>query len=380
VKRGGVLALAAGLGLLALWLQRESAGGTFDAVERGLVSWLAANAGGPPPLPPMTLVLYDEESSELSGADRMEVLDGALFARAAAKLGAVAVGVEGLPGDPRRMIEAAGAIPVFGGYDWQDPPGTGWTPLPGDPRETWPEVPGLAGRGGRFARGFLAPPRSVGRSGEVAVVGRNGGRTVASFLALAWASAGGVRVASITAQDDGLRGGGRVLPVGAAGTARFWPGAATQVITLNELLVMAESFERQGGAATLEGRVVVLARATPEVARVERGGQVVTPVELWAVAWEAVRTNRLFVLPGWWATVGWALLGCLMAFGPASRTARGALLGGFFALLVYGLAALALFQESRLLLPAGPVVIMLVVALLAGRWGRRAGWFGSKAS
>ena len=201
MKRGGVLALAAGLGLLALWLQRESAAGTFEVVERGLVAWLAANAGGPPPLPPMTLVLYDEESSELSGAGRMEVLDGALFARAAARLGAVAVGVEGLPGDPRRMLEAAGAVPVFGGYDWQEPPGAGWTPLRGGPQATWPEVPGLAGRGGRFTRGFLAPPRSAGRAGEVVVLGRNGDRTVASFLALAWAAAGGVRVSAVEWQD-----------------------------------------------------------------------------------------------------------------------------------------------------------------------------------
>ena len=375
MKRVALAGLVAGLTVLALWLQRESARGTFDFLERGLVSWLAANATTTEPLPPMTIVLYDEEALQLAGAERLAVLDGALFARAAARLGAAAAGIEGLQGDPRRMIEAAGRMPVFGGYELDQPPGTGWTPLLGEPPLTWEEVPGLAGRPERFARGFLAPPSGWDGAREILLVGRNGDRQVPSFLVLAWTACQGLRATSLQVEGEAIKAAGRVLPVGRKGAAHFLPGMAPSVMTMNELLVQAERFEREGGDSSLQGQVVVLARATADVARVSSaGGAAVTPVELWGSAWEAARTNRLFLRPGWWFTAALVATGCVLALGPIGRSWRGALLAGFFALLVYGLVALAFFQGSRLLLPAGPVLFMLVAGLAAGRLGRRAGW------
>ncbi len=375
MRRVAVAGLVAGLTLLALWAQHESARGTFDFLERGLVSWLAANATTTEPLPRMTLVLYDDEALQLAGADRLAVLDGALFARAASRLGAAAAGIEGLQGDPRRMIEAAGRMPVFGGYEFDQPPGTGWTPLLGEPPETWEEVPGLAGRPERFARGFLAAPRGWDGSREILLVGRNGERSVPSFLVLAWTAAQGLRATSLQVEGEALKAAGRILPIGRTGAAHFLPETSPSVMTMNELLVQAERFEREGGDSGLQGQVVVLARATADVARVSSGGgAAVTPAELWASAWEAARTNRLFLLPGWWFTVALVATGCTLALGPGARSWRGALLAGFFALLVYALVALALFQGSRLLLPAGPFLFMLVAGLAAGRWGRRAGW------
>ena len=67
MKRTAVVSVVAVLAILVLWLQREQARGTFDVVERAFVSWLAANTGGHQPLPPLTLVLYDDEASELAG-------------------------------------------------------------------------------------------------------------------------------------------------------------------------------------------------------------------------------------------------------------------------------------------------------------------------
>lgn len=95
MKRPPVLFLLAGLAVLAFWLQRESARGTFDLIQRGFLSWLAANTSATKVLPPLTLVLYDEEASELAGTGRMAMLDGALFARAVWRLGALGAELKG---------------------------------------------------------------------------------------------------------------------------------------------------------------------------------------------------------------------------------------------------------------------------------------------
>ena len=60
MKRLPVLLLFVGLAILAFWLQRESTRGTFDLVQRGFLSWLAANTSPAKVLPPLTLVLYDD--------------------------------------------------------------------------------------------------------------------------------------------------------------------------------------------------------------------------------------------------------------------------------------------------------------------------------
>ena len=192
MKRVPVLLFLIGLTIFAFWLQRESTRGTFDLVQRGCLSWLAANTSATKVLPPLTLVLYDDEASELAGTGRMAMLDGALFVRAVLRLGALGAGVEGLTGDPTRMVEAAGRMPVFGGYDSSAAPGSGWTPLKGAPGTGWTEMTGLVGRPARLARGFLtAPVGSGGGPKSIQVAARNSDRAVPSFLALAWAAAQG---------------------------------------------------------------------------------------------------------------------------------------------------------------------------------------------
>jgi len=104
MKRVPVLLLVVGLVIFASWLHGESSRGTFDSVQRAFLSWLAANSPAPKMLPPLTLVLYDDEASEMAGTERMAMLDGALFVRAVLRLGASGAGVEGLTGDPTRMI------------------------------------------------------------------------------------------------------------------------------------------------------------------------------------------------------------------------------------------------------------------------------------
>lgn len=371
-------AVLAVLALLAAWMQRENARGTFDPVERAFVSWLAANSGGKGALPPLTLVLYDEEASELAGTGRMAMLDGALFARAASRLGALGAGIVGLSGDPTRMIEAAGGMPVFGGYDISAPPGLGWTPLRGAPDERWEEVPGLAGRPGRFARGFLSPPTGEAGPREIRLAGRNGDRAVPSFLALAWAVANGWRWSEINAEPPALLGPDGRMVLDCAGSARFLPFGMPVTMTMNELLVAAEKFEREGGVSPVRGHVMVLAPATSDVTRVSTGGlRPVTPAEQWAQAWEAVRGNRLFLAPGWWYSPVVVLAGGALGLGPARRTTRASLVAGLFALLVFTLLALGVFGSTRVVLPLVPTSLTLLVALLLGRAGRAAGWFGT---
>ena len=376
MKRAPVLVLVIALAVLAFWLQRESTRGTFDLVQRGFLSWLAANSSATKILPPLTLVLYDDEASELAGTGRMAMLDGALFARAASRLGALGAGVEGLTGDPTRIIEAAGRMPVFGGYDPSVAPGSGWTPLSGEPGTGWPEMAGLVGRPARFARGVLAPPVGGGGAKSIQVAARNADRAVPSFLALAWAAAQGWQWSELRADPSGLRGPSGQLLLDQTGATQFLPAAGPSVTTMNELLVMAEKFEREGGAAPLSGHMVVLARATSEVTRVAGEGlKPVTPMEQWASAWEAVRTNRLFHSPGWWYPLVVAAAAGVLALGPARRSNSGALLAGFFALLVFAMIALAVFASARVALPAALTLLTLAAGLMVGRAGYKGGWF-----
>jgi hypothetical protein len=376
MKRAPVLVLVIALAVLAFWLQRESTRGTFDLVQRGFLSWLAANSSATKILPPLTLVLYDDEASELAGTGRMAMLDGALFARAASRLGALGAGVEGLTGDPTRIIEAAGRMPVFGGYDPSVAPGSGWTPLSGEPGTGWPEMAGLVGRSARFARGVLAPPVGGGGAKSIQVAARNADRAVPSFLALAWAAAQGWQWSELRADPSGLRGPSGQLLLDQTGATQFLPAAGPSVTTMNELLVMAEKFEREGGAAPLSGHMVVLARATSEVTRVAGEGlKPVTPMEQWASAWEAVRTNRLFHSPGWWYPLVVAAAAGVLALGPARRSNSGALLAGFFALLVFAMIALAVFASARVALPAALTLLTLAAGLMVGRAGYKGGWF-----
>ena len=359
--------------LAAFWLQREAARGTFDAVERAFVSWLAANTAPPGrDLPPLTLVLYDDEASELAGGRRLAVLDGALFARAAARLGAVGAGIEGLAGDPTRMLEAAEGMPVFGGYDPQEAPGNGWTPLRGEAGAGWWEVPGLAGRPSRFARGFLAAPEGGEGARTIQVAGRNGDRAVPSFLALAWAVAQGWRSSALTADAAGLHVPQHRMLLDGRGAVRFFPAAPAQVMNMNELLVAAEKFERESGRSPLRGHLVVLARATSEVTRVAGAGtKPSTPAEQWASAWEAVRGHHWFHAPGWWYPAILAAVAGALGWWTKRGPLRGALLAVFFASLLFALSALGIFGATRIALPLAPTLLMLVAGLMVGRTSRR---------
>jgi hypothetical protein len=360
------------LTVLAFWLQREAARGTFDAIERGFVSWLAANTGPGRALPPLTLVLYDDEASELAGNERMAMLDGALFTRAASRLGAAGAGIEGLAGDPTRMVEAAGAMPVFGGFDLQAAPGQGWTPLRGEAGIRWLEVPGLAGRPARFARGFLAPPEGSEGARTILVAGRNGDRAVPSFLALAWAAAQAWRWSELTADGTGLRGPDGRMMLDGRGALRFLPHGEPTVMNMNELLVAAEKFEREGGESPLRGHIVVLARATSEVTRLAGAGRKpVTPAEQWAMAWESVRRNQWFHAPGRWFPLLLALGAAALGYLTSSRHLGAALTGALLALLLFALVALGMFATTRVMLPLAPTLLMGAAGFMVGRAGHR---------
>lgn len=379
MSRTAVAGLAVLLAVLTLALEREQARGTFDAVDRGFLAWLAANSGDTgAPLPPLTLVLYDQEALELAGVSRLAVLDGALFARATSRLGAVAAGIEGLQGDPLRMIEAAQGMPVFGGYEFAAPPGEGWTPLRGKVQPSWSEAPGLIGRLTRFGRGFFAPPPPAsGGARPVALVARNAGQPVPSFLVLAWARTQGWRISEMVAEENRLTARGRSLPLDAAGQAWFLPGPGARILRMNELLVAAEKFEREGGRSPVEGHLVVLGRATGDITRVAGDGVApATPAELWADAWEAVRSGRLFLRAGWWLPVSVATGALLLALSAARRSNAAAAFAGLSVVLCYLLAALGAFGASRLLLPLAPATLTVLAALVAGRVWHRAGWLG----
>lgn len=355
--------------MASLLLQREFHRGTFDPCERAFVGWLSANSGPMGALPPLTLVLYDEEASELAGATRMGTLDIALFTRAASKLGAAAAGVEGLAGDPSRMMEAAGRLPVFAGYAPESPPGMGWTPWSGVPQRRWTELPGVAGSAAtRLPRGFFAVPESEAGPRRAVILGRNADAVIPSFLALAWRAAQGERSAVPLAEGGWLRCADRSLPVDAEGATCFFPSAPGGTISMNELLVAAEKHERGEGASPLSGRIVVLARATADIARVKNyaSGAAATPSELWAQAWAALRQGRSFVLPGWWYQFVLVVAAAALSVFVARRGWLAVFGAGFAGLLVYLLTALGVFASAGILLPFVPTVGTLLVALLSG--------------
>ena len=369
------------LSAFAFWVQGEVLRGTFDPVERAFVSWLAANVRKGIDLPALTLVLYDDESSELAGSHKMAVLDGALFARAASHIGAIAVGIEGLPDNPGRMIDAAGKTPIFGGYAWQNPPGAGWTPLAGSAGAGWREIPGLAGpANARFTRGFVSIPAGAAGPRSILLVGRNGDHAVPSFLALAWAAAQRSRLAELTVEPGALRSPRQSLPFDSRGEARFFPDSSPLIMTMNDLLVASERFEREGGSPPLRGRLVVLVPATSDTPRlrVQEGEVAVTPAEVWAQSWEAIRRGCLFALPGPWYAVALGLVSFLLAIGPARRSTFAAVTAGLFSLMIYLLFALAVFASRGILLPFAPSVLSLAAGLALGRTAHASGWLGTK--
>lgn len=366
------LLLAAVLVLAVAGLVRESHRGTFDRTERAFAGWLAANTSRGAMLPPLSLVLYDNEASQLAGADRMGALDAALFARAAVRLGAVAAGVEGLRENPARMIEASAGLPVFGGYDWNDPPGTGWTPLAGEPAATWPESPGLAGETTRFARGFLSAPAGGPGSREIRLLARNAGRAVPSMLVLAWAAAQDAKARHLGVDAAGVALGKSRLPVDHSGAARFFPDAAPDALSMNELLLAAENFERGKAPSPFGGHVLVLARATSDVTRLERGAdQPVVAAEAVFQSWDALRRGTLFLSPGFWYPAGLSVFALFLLFAPGAGTARSLLWGGLASLLVFLLVALGLFGGNRILLPFVPFAATLLLGLAARHFTRR---------
>lgn len=372
MKRLTIFAIAAALGLAAFWLQHEFNRGSFDRVEKAFAGWLAANRNAGPPLPVLVLVLYDEESSALAGTGRMGVLDGALFARAAARLGAVAAGVEGLSENPARMLEAAGRMPVFGGFEASAPPDSGWTPGGGTVGAGWTELPGLTGAAPlRFPRGFFLPPSGLSGPRRAALIARVSDQPVPSFLALAWAAGQGKMPSDLTAAPGRLAFGKRFLPLHADGSVSFFPEEAVRVISLNELLVEAEKFEREGGDSPMRGSIVVLCRATPDVARLAGGsdGAARTPAELWAQAWPAMQRGGVFVAPGWWYPPLVALAGVLLSLLSARGTWRAGAACFAAAFFIYLLAALGVFSSFGLLLPFVPTVATLLAGLFLGRIG-----------
>lgn len=372
MKRTGWWVVGLVLLVLSFWMQHESARGTFDFLERRWVDWLVANVANEVALPPLTLVLYDEEDSAAAGAARMGVLDGALFARAAERLGASVAVVEGLPGDPRRVIEAAGKMPVLGAYMWDEAPASGWTGIAGEARSSWRELPGLVGRPSRFYRGFFVPPSGWTGAREIQLVARNGDRGVPSVLAVVWGLVHGKRPGDISADGVALRAGAGLLPVDDLGAARFWPAPLQSVMSLNGFLVEAERFEREGGKSPVRDHVVMLARATSDVARVAAPGESAqTSAEWWAAAWEAAAGNRIFLRPAWWFAAGWVVMALLFTklSGEVSLWRVAGL--GAFVVLLYALFALAAYGGSRLLLPIAPVLVLILASVGASRVLRR---------
>lgn len=356
------------LTLIAAWLRHEVSRGTFDAVEKRFVAWLAANdASHSADVPPLTVVLYDDEASKLAGAGGMAMLDGALFARAASTLGASAAGVAGLSGDPRRMVEAAHGMRVFGGYPMDEPPGEGWTPLRGEPARSWPEIHGVAGRQGGFARGFVSIPTATVGARRASLLARSAGVPISSFLVLAWGAAQGFRASDLLANSSGVKAAGERLMVDGAGEAWFYP-ESPHIITMNELLVASERFEREGGTSPVRGNVLVLARATTDVVRVTTdGANPVTPAEVWASSWEALRHGRHFIAPGWWFLPALVAVSSLLAHFAARCSRRRAVFALLLSLLLFLLLSLGVFAGTHVCLPLVPVVLTMTAGVFAGR-------------
>ena len=375
MKRAHVIAAVVLLLTAASLLRREFLRGTFDPVERGFVAWLCANTRSVPPLPPLTLVLYDKEASEFSGAQSMTMQDAALFARAASRLGAAAAGVEGLSGNPSRMIEAAGRVPLFGGFAPDEPPGRGWTVWKGDAAAGWMELPGLVeSAASRFPAGFFLPPVELAGPRRVVLAARNSGRPVLSLSALAWIVSGDGRRAEARVMPGRIESGGHAVPLDGSGAAYYLSDGPGHVISLTELLVESEKHEREGGASPLRGHLLVLCRATPDVARIKGAGDVVsTPAELWAQSWGALRGGRMFILPGWWYPGVLAAAGFMLCLGVRRRSRAFGAGAGVMAFLVFLLFALGVFDCCGLLLPLVPSMATLLIGILLGRFFAQSG-------
>lgn len=373
MKKANVIAAITILVIASFLLHREFLRGTFDPVERGFVAWLSTNTHAPPTLPPLTLVLYDKEASELSGAVRMTMLDAALFVRAASSLGAVAAGVEGISGDPSRMIEAAGRMPLFGGFAPDEPPWSGWTLWKGAAAPGWMELTGSEDSPlSDFPGGFFVPPVDIAGPRRMVLAARNSGRPVPSFSALAWVVVGAGDGSEVRMVPGRMECGGDAVPLDASGAAFYFSGRAADVTSLNELLVASERREREGGVSPLHGHVLVLCRATPDVARIKGADDAVfMPVELWAQSWEALRRGRMFVLPGWWYPAALAAMGFGLCLGVRCRSGIFSASVGVMAFLVFLLAALGVFDFCGLLLPLTPSAATLLVAILLGRFFAR---------
>lgn len=376
MKGSATLGIVALMILFALGLQREEERGTFLLFTRPFLSWLVANSPGPAPTPPLTLVLYDDDSASLAGGARMGVQEATLFVRGAARLGAAAAGIEGLSEDPRRVLDASQGIFVFGGYDQARPPEAGWAVLRGEPLSTWPEVPGLPGRPGIFARGFIGSADPASGVRRTQLVGRSGGRTVPSFLAIAWGAAHGGRARELSADAHGVRKNqDTVLLAGADGAVCFLPEPAESVITMNDFLVSVEKHDRLGSVSPLQGHVLVLASATPDVPRFARDGRAaITPGEMWAEAWGPMRSGKLFLLPPWWFSLVMMICASALAIGPAYRSSVGAVSVLFFTSMLFLLISLGLFAGARILLAPVPVLLLFASAVAAGRCATLAGW------
>lgn len=371
MKRAHAIAAMAFLGVAASLLHREFMRGAFDPVERGFVAWLSINTSDAPALPPMTLVLYDKEASEFSGGARMSMLDATLFARAASGLGAVAAGVEGLSGNPSRMMEAAGHMPVFGGSMPDESPGRGWTSWKGDVGAGWMELPGLAdSTPWGFPSGFFAPSEDLAGPRRMVLAARNLGHPVPSFSALAWVAAGDGDEAGARMMPGGMECGGRRVPLDATGAAFYFSGQqSVTVISLNELLVASEKQEREGGVSPMRGRLLVLCRATPDVTRIKGADDVAfTPAELWAQSWDALRRGRMFVLPGWWYPAVLVVVGFGLCLGVRHGSRMFSAGVGVMAFFVFLLVALGVFDFCGLLLPLTPSAATLLVGVLLGRF------------
>jgi hypothetical protein len=370
VKGARLLLCVAAVAGVSLLLQREFVRGTFDPVERAFVGWLSANTGAKNALPPLTLVLYDDEASNLAGSTRMGALDAALFARAVSKLGAAAAGVEGLPGDPSRMVEAAGRMPVFAGYAPDNPPGMGWTPCVGVPGAKWFELRGLAGPAAtRIPRGFFTAPEGGSGPRRALIVARNADCVVPSFLALSWAAGQRLKTGQVFVDGNRLRAPHCSVPIDVEGKTAFFPAAPAGIISMNELLVAAEKYERGEGDSPLRGRVVVLARATADVTRLKNSPQSIaaTPSELWAESWAALSRGRCFLLPGWWYQVVLVAAVAGLALALRGRTWPAMAGAGSASLLFYLLIALGAFASVGILLPFVLSAGTLVAGLLLGR-------------
>ena len=260
---------------------------------------------------------------------------------------------------------------VFGGYPEDEPPGEGWTPLSGQPARAWPEIRGAAARQGGFARGFVSVPRAAAGARRVFLLARSAGVPVPSFLVLAWGAAQGIRASDLIANGKGVRAGGEQITVDDGGTAFFYP-EAPHVITMNELLVMSERFEREGGASPLLGNVLVLARATTDVVRVTTdSADAATPAEVWASAWEPLRHGRLFISPGWWFLPAVVAAASMLSIFAAQHARRHAAFLLIFSLLVFLLLSLGVFSGTHVCLPLVPAVLTMTAGVFAG-WAVRA--------